>query len=463
VSKGRLTRQELGWLLTQEAQGAAERLRTGVQILKSNPPPAEAGAAGLDATLDALDDTMKMLSSLHNRPIRVTGRRGRVDLAALLWEVAPGARAAIEVGSTTGSGTEVFGDEAELRRMLQLLVEHGSGSESQVTIKREGDMVRVAVVLGPDASASAEAERAWLSRMAIRYGGRLDLEGGMEIFSLPADSERIERQTLEKELDEARKQGEAYARELAQAFTTTEEGVSPSTFPPPLAGTDVGDRVAVLVRVAGGIAAELRSLLTPATREIAALVKDGESSPDGARFETIRSELAQVQDLVHALGTIGEIDVQELPGPMSVGEVVSHEINQLGGRASRAGVAMKLVDETQQAGGRGHARVSPRALTALVDAVLAQAIQASPRGSNVIVTVTDAERGPCIVVDDNGPPLPKAARRAFVGLETEPGTYGRPTSLPLYVAAALASWQGATFEVDDAPTGGLRVSVTFAR
>ena len=36
-TKGRLTRQELGWLLTQEAQGAAERLRVGVQVLLQRP------------------------------------------------------------------------------------------------------------------------------------------------------------------------------------------------------------------------------------------------------------------------------------------------------------------------------------------------------------------------------------------------------------------------------------------
>ncbi len=459
MSKGRLTRQELGWLLTQEAAGAAERLRTGVQILKSNPPPGEGqGDAGhhdaaltLSASLDALDDTMKMLSSLHNRPVRVMGRRGRVDLAALLWEVAPGARAAIE----PGSGTEVFGDEAELRRMLQLLVEHGSGSESQVTIKRDGDMVKVAVVLGPDATAQAEAERAWLSRMATRYGGRLDLEGGMEIFSLPADAERVERQNLEKELDEARKQGEAYARELAATFTTSEEGVSPSTFPPPLAGNDVGERVAALVRISGGIAAELRSLLMPAVREIAALAKEDES-----RYETIRRELGLAQDLAHALATVGEIDTQELPGPVSVGEVVSKAAANLSGRVARAGVTMKIEDETH---GKVHARTSPRAIHAIVDALLGQAIAASPRGSVVTIHISDLERGPCLQVDDAGPPLPSTARRQFVGLETEPGTYGRPTSLPLYVAAALASWQGATFELDDTPTGGLRVRITFLR
>jgi len=460
MSKGRLTRQELGWLLTQEAQGAAERLRTGVQILKSNPPPEDGSGAGLDATLDALDDTMKMLSSLHNRPVRVTGRRGRVDLAALLWEVAPEARAAIEVGTSSASGTEVFGDEAELRRMLQLLVEHGSGAGSQVTIKRDGDMVRVAVVLGPDATATAEAERAWLSRMAVRYGGRLDLEGGMEIFSLPADAERVEREALEKELDEARKQGEAYARELAAAFTTTEEGVSPSTFPPPLAGTDVGDRVAVLVRVAGGVAAELRSLLTPAVKEIATLASARRDDSDEQKFETIRRELGQVQDLAHALQTVGEIDVQELPGPVSLGEIVAKQVTLFGGRAARAGVTVVVNDETQA---KAHARASARAISALVLAVLDQAIQSSPRGSTVSVRVTDEERGPRFQVDDAGPPLPKAARKQFVGLETEPGTYGRPTSLPLYIAAALASWQGATFEIADTDTGGLRVSITFSR
>lgn len=114
MSKGRLTRQELGWLLTQEAQGAAERLRSGVQVLKgqgseatpelpkasdSQPDLVNIGADGssLDATLDALDDAMRVLSSIHHKPVTSRGRRGRVDLAALLWEVAPEARVAMNL------------------------------------------------------------------------------------------------------------------------------------------------------------------------------------------------------------------------------------------------------------------------------------------------------------------------------------------------------------------------------
>jgi signal transduction histidine kinase len=145
---------------------------------------------------------------------------------------------------------------------------------------------------------------------------------------------------------------------------------------------------------------------------------------------------------------------------VAVGEVLAKQIMQLGGRASRAGVTVNVEDATQ---GKAHARISPRALTALIDSLLGQAIQASPRGTSVAVKIIDEERGPCIQVDDAGPPLPATARRQFVGLETEPGTYGRPTSLPLYIAAALASWQGATFELADAPDGGLRVRITFSR
>src|SRR5580700_4350382 len=178
MSRGQLTRQELGWLLTQEAQGAAERLRMGVQVLKSNvPPPREVGESqpGVDATLDALDDAMRMLSSIHKTPSG-RGRRGRIDLASLMWEVAPEARVSIE----PGGGTEISGDEAEIRRMMHLLVGHGSGAGSAVTVRRDKDEVKVSVVLGPDRSGTAETERAWLNRMAIRYGGTYELEGGME-------------------------------------------------------------------------------------------------------------------------------------------------------------------------------------------------------------------------------------------------------------------------------------------
>jgi hypothetical protein len=84
------------------------------------------------------------------------------------------------------------------------------------------------------------------------------------------------------------------------------------------------------------------------------------------------------------------------------------------------------------------------------------------------VTGPDAALGARLVVDDAGTILPTAARRALLALEVEPGTFGRPSSVGLFVAAEIAGAQGALLEIGDAPVeagrgGGMRVTVTFPR
>src|SRR5262245_43016446 len=120
----RLTKNELTWLLTQEARTAAQKLRLGVGISSVGnepqaPPPLnpEESSSGVESTLNQLDEAVSMLASLHGHPMS-RGRRGKIDLAALVWEVAPEARVQLEMGE----GTTVFGDEAELRRMLHVLI-----------------------------------------------------------------------------------------------------------------------------------------------------------------------------------------------------------------------------------------------------------------------------------------------------------------------------------------------------
>ncbi|MGO8996327.1 MAG: sensor histidine kinase [Polyangiaceae bacterium] len=493
MSKGRLTRQELGWLLTQEAQGAAERLRRGVQVLKTKPPPPPSQppeeepssppsqpALGVEASLAALDDVMQMLSSLHAKPAAGRGRRGRIDIASLIWEVAPEARVAIE----PGSGTEVFCDEGEIRRMLHVLLGHGSGLGSSVTIKRDGDEVRVAVALGPDSSATAETERAWLSRMAIRYGGRYELEGGLESLTLPAGdaSARDENDALRKELDEARKQGEAYARELAAVFAQGEElasAASQSSFPPAVSLAPSEERFAVLSRFASGIAAELRALLTPLGREIQALKSQQTSAPPGMssrpppplageesedRLETMRRRLSSVQDFLSALATVGELDPSEPHTEVDIADLARTAVRGLAPRLERQNVDVDLALPTE----RALATVAPRAVAVLLREITSQAIAATSTGGRVKLTVTPKTKslGTRVTIDDSGPALPSSARRSLLWLELDPGTYGRPSAVPLYVAAEIAVWQGGLLELGDAPIeqgigGGLRVTVTF--
>jgi hypothetical protein len=281
----RLTRRELSWLLTQEARGAAERLREGVRILSKPPPPmpppparreeserpserpmmlggAPVEGEGLESTLEMLDGAMLGLSQLYGAS-GARGRRGRVDVAAILWEIAPDAK----VELAPGAGTEVFVDESELRRMLHVLLgassQSGVGGAQHVSLKRSGDEVRLGVALGPDTTPVSDAERRWLARMAIRYGGRYELDGASECLIFPAEdaAQAKEVQELRKELDAAKAQGEMYARELAAVF----QDPSQSSRPPPMwgAGESRLGRMAPLARVADAIADDLRAVLGP--------------------------------------------------------------------------------------------------------------------------------------------------------------------------------------------------------
>jgi signal transduction histidine kinase len=334
-----------------------------------------------------------------------------------------------------------------------------------VTIKREGDFVRIAVTLGPDSSAMADTERAWLSRMAIRYGGKHELEGGNESLVLPADgvSERNEREALRKELDEARRQGEAYARELAAVFAQGEELASPSTFPP----SPGRERFPTVALLCGSFAAELRNMIFPIARELQNMRRTGDGDDP---VESMRRRIAHVQDFLAGLASIGELDANELPIEVDAVDVARQVTRALAHRAERAEVELKVVVVPDSPDGHAYARCGARAAVALVRELVSQAIGASPKGSTVKVTVSAPanDLGTRVTVDDAGAPLPVSARRAFLALELDPGTYGRPSSLPLYICGEIASAQGALLELGDAPpnekgAGGLRVTVTFPK
>ena len=480
MSKGRLTRQELSWLLTQEAQNAAERLRVGVQVLRTQAPPpldivikdappasAEPSVAHhVDASLDALDDVMKMLSNLNQRQstsqLAAAPRRGRIDLASLIVEVAPEARVSIE----PGSGTEVYGDEADFRRMIQVLIGHGTGEGSSVTVRRDGDDVRVSTTLGPEMSPTASTERAWLSRMAVRYGGRHELEGGNETLVLPAEvsSDRSERESLRKELDEARAQGEVYARELAAVFERGEEVATISSVPP-APGAPAADRFATITKVCAGVASELRATLGPLTRDLGALRRHDVTDE---QLDTLRRRLSHTKELVASLRSIGGLPSQELSMEIDLGEIAKGAARDGNGFGERA--AVKVVVKPN-AGKRLYVRGGQKSIAALARELVAHAVAASPNGATVEISVSEDPSGPRLVVDDSGSPLPASGRRAFLALEAQAGQYGRPSGLPIFMAAELAACIGARLELSDAPSresadgtvgGGLRVAVTFS-
>ncbi|MCU0659624.1 MAG: hypothetical protein MUF64_31460 [Polyangiaceae bacterium] len=410
MATDRLTRQELSWLLAQEARAAASMLRKGVSGLKIEEAPA---SVEVNLTLNALDDAVKTLASLQTGGVS-HGRRGRIDVAALLLELAPHASMSLE----PGSGTEIFAEEVELRRMFQVLLSMGAPSgegSSAINVKHHGEQIRVEVELGPDSSAVSNLEKAWLHRMAVRHGGALSFEGNLVALGLPAGAEKRELDELRRELAAAQEQGEMYAREIAAMFAQKGEDAAPAR----------AGQAPTLAAFCGALAATLKPELAGA-------------SP------AARSLVDHLERFARADAAGASVDV----GRALQNAVQSHQV-----RAERRGVTLQAEPFARSV------EASPGALSLLLDLLIEQAIEASPAGSQVRIASLPGGTG--FHVDDAGTAVPSEARQALLGLLQDPSSLGRPHGLHLGLAAALTASLPASLTLDDAPEGGLRVSVIF--
>jgi hypothetical protein len=448
VSQERLTRQELSWLLAQEARGAAKALRDGVTQLKA--PKVEISDIPEVATnLDALDDAIERLTELQSGA-HGKGRRGRIDLAALLYEVAPNARIAIE----PGAGTEVFGEEGELRRMLNVLVSQtntdptsAAASSPTVTIRRQDEWVKITVDLGPDSSATAELERRWLSRMAVRHGGRLELEGGTESILLPADGASDQREVVElrKELEQAQQLGEAYARELA---TMLAAGDTPSEYPPPL--SEGGERFEALLAGTAALASPLRSLLEGLKNDTAELAQAlGESSQ---LAQVVQKRVTLGLELLAEMDRVAQCPKNEPDRLFDLAELVREVVAVSDTRAARHGVELVV-----EAGGRVEVQKPRTGVALMLRALLDHAISATPRDSRVVVQLAGAR----LTVEDGGPVVVPAQRQHVVRRLVDPTALGRPGGPALLVADAAAAAFGISLELGESDRGRSAVTVRF--
>jgi len=428
VPPERLTRHEISWLLAQEARGAAKTLRTEVDELRAPGEVRITVPSPVETTLDALDDTIEMLSALNTKG-RDKGRHGRIDLAALLVELAPNSRVAIE----PGAGTEVFGDEVELRRMFHLLIGQASGrspaeAEIEMTVRRQGDFVRISANLGPDTAALGELERRWLSRMALRHGGAIELEGGTHSILLQADGASDQREVTElrKELEQAQQLGEAYARELAAVLAAGDV----RTEAPPASRADPEHFSGVKT-----LAAAMHRALRGAA-----------DSP------------ATVQELVQELGGIAECSLETEKENVDLGAELRAVGAQLEPHASRAEVEIRY-----DAARNIVQRIARPTLALLIRNLLLHAIAATPRGGVVKAAVHRTELGTALSVTDEGPAVPEASRWEVIRHQGDPTRFGRPAGVALVVADAAATAANATLELRESADGHTETWVTLGR
>ena len=410
----------------------------------------------VENTLNALDDAIGMLSELEAGPqsgAKQSSRRGRIDLAALLWEFAPSASISIE----PGAGTEVFGEEVELRRMLHVLVSQtnfaGSGHDAAtapVRIRRDADWIRITVDLGPDVSANTDLERRWLSRMATRMGGQLELEGGTMSLVLPADAsgDQSEVADLRKELVQAQQLGEAYARELASVFAAGQ----PAEAELPADRGDVAiRRFELLVAVASA-----------AHRSLGAVFRGLQE--ESARLGPGNAESALAAHLSAGLATLGELSrvaacpTTESEERVDLSRAVRDVLSEAEGRAARVGVRIgvdvpaELVLSTR-----------PRALSLLIRSLVDHALSATPRGGHVKVVLTAETGGAKVTVTDGGPVVPTSAQTALLEHRLDPAALGRPPGVALLVAHSVSAYLGGTLRLGEDASSGTAAAMAEAR
>ncbi len=417
----------------QEARGTAQALREGVTQLKSTQERPVDEAPPVETMLDALDGAIEMLGVLEASPQTGKDRRGRIDIAALLFGLAPEARISLE----PGAGTEVFGVESDLRRMLGVLLGQpgalGSNAPSGIVIRREGDWIRISVELGPEGAPRRDLESRWLSRMALRQGGRVELERGKQSLLLPADraSEKREIEQLRKELEQAQQLGAVYARELAEAFAS---GQTISSHPPEAVGA-IADRLDALVELATPLTRALRPILDGLrsdSKQIAVALGESHQVVTG-----IGRRLSAAQDL------IGEIErlTKCVPGTaledVDMTATSRAVIGQLISRADRMGVKIELLAEPG-----AQSRTIPSVAEVLLYSLLAQAISATVTGQTVNLSVTTNHEHLLISVEDGGPIVPESAFAALQKGVGVPQSLGRPAGLAWLVSGACAERLG---------------------
>src|SRR5262249_44512246 len=162
-----------------------------------------------------------------------------------------------------------------------------------------------------------------------------------------------------KELDEARKQGEVYARELAAMFDRGEEVAAESTLPP-APGVSSEARFSALTRLCAGVSTELQAVLSPLSKD-AAPMRPHEVTEES--LQKLRRRLGHAHEVVAALASIGQIRPDELYTEVDLAEAARSAVRGVSAAAERdeVKVGVQVVPE----GSLVYVRRGPKALAAL--------------------------------------------------------------------------------------------------
>ena len=231
---------------------------------------------------------------------------------------------------------------------------------------------------------------------------------------------------------------------------------------------------AMLGRIEGGVAAQKQfaadashELRTPLAVISTNLEVARRKARDAQHWEHVADEVLaevhrmnQLVDKLLVLSRAGAAGLQHEPCELRA--LASAAIDRANAIATTRDVALEV-----RAGEAVAAEIDPNAMAIVLDNLLRNAIEHSPRGTAVTITVEKVAGAPRIVVDDHGPGVPADMRvRVFepfargVHSVTDRAS-GTGFGLGLAICQRIVLGHTGAIEIADAPGGGARFVITL--
>lgn len=176
----------------------------------------------------------------------------------------------------------------------------------------------------------------------------------------------------------------------------------------------------------------------------------------------LRQGVARATHLVSQLLTLARLDPDEASPPIRSIDALLEARDALVKLLPLAQQQQQTLQLEANEADQWTINVVPGALDTLIQNLVGNAIQHSPPQGAIHVHLKATADHIQLVVDDQGPGIPLAARKAVTERFHRAGP-GAGSGLGLSIVERVVAQHGGTMVFDDAPGGGLRVSVTLSR